>query len=184
MDRTHAAAGRWVCGVLLAGGLLSSASGCARVLATLVYAIKGNEINAEFDGLKDKRVVVVCRPPASLEYRYGGADRQLAKRVGELLGQNVKKIDVVKPSEVEVWTDERDWDDVKELAEAVWRHVHGTKKPLRLVSDKPFLYDVQKRVPSIEKAKRLLGYEATTGLDAILDEDVPWIREQVAKGTI
>jgi nucleoside-diphosphate-sugar epimerase len=73
---------------------------------------------------------------------------------------------------------------VKELAEAVWRHIHGTKKPLRLVSDKPFLYDVQKRVPSVDKAKRLLGYEATTDLDAILDEVVPWIRDQVAKGAI
>lgn len=73
---------------------------------------------------------------------------------------------------------------VKELAEAIWRKVHGTKKPLRLVSDKPFSYDVQKRVPAVGKAKRLLGYEATTDLDAILDEVVPWIREQIARGTI
>ena len=119
MDRFGAATRRSLWALLLGLGMLSSATGCGRALATLVYVIKGNEINAEFDGLKDKRVVVVCRPPASLEYRYGGADRQLAKRVGELLAANVKKIDLVKPSEVENWTDQRDGDDVKELAEAV-----------------------------------------------------------------
>ncbi len=73
---------------------------------------------------------------------------------------------------------------VLDLAEAIWRKVHGPGKPFRFVSDDPFLYDVQRRVPSVEKAKRVLGYEATTTLEEILDEVVPWIREQVAKGTI
>lgn len=53
-----------------------------------------------------------------------------------------------------------------------------------MVHDKPFTYDVQKRVPDVAKAKRMLEFEATTPLDKILDEVIPWIREQVAAGTI
>jgi nucleoside-diphosphate-sugar epimerase len=40
------------------------------------------------------------------------------------------------------------------------------------------------RTPDVSKAKRLLGFEATTPLDTILDEVVPWIEEQVKLGTI
>ncbi len=70
-----------------------------------------------------------------------------------------------------------------ELAEAVWKRVNPDK-PFSYVSDDPFTYDVQKRVPNVTKAKTLLGYEATTSLDDILDIVTPWIIEQVEKGTI
>lgn len=72
---------------------------------------------------------------------------------------------------------------VLEVAEAIWRRLNPGK-PFRYVSDEPFKYDVQLRVPSVEKAKRLLGYEATTSLDAILDEVVPWVVEQTQLGNI
>ncbi len=54
---------------------------------------------------------------------------------------------------------------VLELAETIWRKVKGPDEPLRVVSDDPFEYDVQRRVPATEKAKRVLGFEATTSLD-------------------
>ena len=54
----------------------------------------------------------------------------------------------------------------------------------RYESDEPFSYDVQKRVPECKKAKELLGYEATTSLEDILEEVVPWVVEQVKLGTI
>jgi UDP-glucose 4-epimerase len=73
---------------------------------------------------------------------------------------------------------------VLELAELVWRKVHGPSKPFRYVSDDPFQYDVQRRVPSVDKAKRVLGFEATTTLDQVLDEVVPWIDQQIKAGVI
>jgi nucleoside-diphosphate-sugar epimerase len=73
---------------------------------------------------------------------------------------------------------------VLELAELIWKKIHGPGKPFRHVSDAGFEHDVQKRVPDVSKAKKLLGYEATTTLDQILDEVVPWIREQVTAGRI
>jgi UDP-glucose 4-epimerase len=70
---------------------------------------------------------------------------------------------------------------VLELAQTVWKKIYGNKT-FRYVSDPPFEYDVQKRVPSIEKAKRILGFEAKTTLDEALDEIIPWIREQIKIG--
>jgi UDP-glucose 4-epimerase len=72
---------------------------------------------------------------------------------------------------------------VLELAELIWRKVRGDE-PLRIVSDKPYPYDVQKRVPAVDKAKRLLGFEAMTSLSDALDEIIPWIRKQIELGGI
>jgi nucleoside-diphosphate-sugar epimerase len=73
---------------------------------------------------------------------------------------------------------------VLELAEAVWRKIHGGKRPFHVVSDPPFPYDVQRRIPDVTKAKRLLGFEAATPLDAVLGEVVPWIRGEMTRGGI
>jgi len=72
---------------------------------------------------------------------------------------------------------------VLELAETIWKKINKDK-PFRYISDSPFKYDVQKRVPSIKKAKDLLGFEAKTTLDEILDEVIPWIVEQIKIGGI
>lgn len=72
---------------------------------------------------------------------------------------------------------------VIELAEMVWSRVHGDE-PLRFVSDDPYAHDVQMRVPSTEKAARILGFEATTSLDEMLDEVIPWIQMAIDEGTI
>jgi UDP-glucose 4-epimerase len=71
---------------------------------------------------------------------------------------------------------------VLELAEAVWKKIHGDSKPFRYKSVQPFLYDVQKRVPDVRKAKSVLGFEATTTLDEMLDEVIPWIKDQLETG--
>ena len=73
---------------------------------------------------------------------------------------------------------------VLELAELIWRKIKGPGEPLRVVSDEPFEFDVQRRVPATEKSKRVLGFEATTGLDQMLDEVIPWIRSAIEAGTI
>jgi len=73
---------------------------------------------------------------------------------------------------------------VRQLAEVIWRKIKGTGVPLRLVHDDPFEYDVQRRVPATDKAKRVLGFEATTTLDTMLDEVIPWIDAAIRAGTI
>lgn len=72
---------------------------------------------------------------------------------------------------------------VLELAQLIWKKING-KKPFRYVCDEPFKYDVQKRAPNVEKAKRILGFETKTTLDEALDEVIPWIEEQIKIGGI
>ncbi len=72
---------------------------------------------------------------------------------------------------------------VLELAETMWRKINP-ELPFNYVTDNAYLYDVQKRVPSVEKAKKVLGYEATTPLETALDEIIPWIKHQIEIGGI
>jgi UDP-glucose 4-epimerase len=73
---------------------------------------------------------------------------------------------------------------VRQLAGLIWLKVKGDGVPLRLAHDQPFEYDVQRRVPDTEKAKKILGFQATTTLDETLDEVIPWIDAAIRAGTI
>jgi len=73
---------------------------------------------------------------------------------------------------------------VLELAEMIWTKILGDGTRFRYVSDPAYEYDVQERSPKTEKAATLLGFRATTPLSEILDEVIPWIREQVAVSQI
>ena len=73
---------------------------------------------------------------------------------------------------------------VADLAALIWRKVKGPDVPLRLEHDAAFEHDVQKRVPDVDKAARVLGFEATTTLDQMLDEVIPWIDQAIKDGNI
>jgi UDP-glucose 4-epimerase len=69
---------------------------------------------------------------------------------------------------------------VLELAEMVWKKINPNK-PFRYVSDKPFEYDVKRRIPDIQKAKDLLGFEATIPLEQSVDEVIEWMTRSESK---
>ena len=73
---------------------------------------------------------------------------------------------------------------VLELAESIWTKIQGPDKPFRYVTDPPFEHDVQRRVPDVRKAREVLGFEATTTLDQMLDEVIPWIRAELEAGAL
>ncbi len=73
---------------------------------------------------------------------------------------------------------------VRELAEKIWHRIRGADEPFCFVSDEPFEHDVQRRIPDTTKARDVLGFEATTSLDEMLDEVVPWIEQAIAQGAI
>ena len=75
---------------------------------------------------------------------------------------------------------------VLELSELIWKKVYSgpAAKPFRYVSDEPYPYDVQKRIPNTTKAKEVLGFEAKTPLSNILDEVIPWIQQEIAANRI
>jgi nucleoside-diphosphate-sugar epimerase len=76
---------------------------------------------------------------------------------------------------------------VLELTEAIWKKVHGATSAaptFRFVTDPPYPHDVQRRIPDVSKAKRVLGFEAVVDLSTMLDEVIPWIRTEIAYGRV
>jgi UDP-glucose 4-epimerase len=72
---------------------------------------------------------------------------------------------------------------VLELARLIWEKLRPGV-PFNYVSDPPYPHDVQKRIPDVGKAERLLGFRATTTLSEMLDVVIPWVRQQVEYGNI
>ena len=65
---------------------------------------------------------------------------------------------------------------VLELAEIIWKKIRKDEE-FKFTCVDPFEFDVQKRIPSTDKAKKLLGFEATTTIDEMLDIVIPWIEK-------
>jgi nucleoside-diphosphate-sugar epimerase len=57
----------------------------------------------------------------------------------------------------------------------------GVKKPFKAKFVKGFEHDIQRRIPDVSKAKRLLGWEAKIGLEQGLDEVIGWLRNRLKK---
>jgi len=104
---------------LLLATLVLSAAGCRTALTTAAYLIKGTDVDAEFEGLREKRVVVVCRPVADLTFSSPTVDRDVAREVGRLLQEKVKKIQVVPQRDVSEWVDENLWNEYEEVGRAL-----------------------------------------------------------------
>lgn len=67
---------------------------------------------------------------------------------------------------------------VLELARLIWAKIRPLQE-FNFTTDPPFPHDVQKRVPDTSKARKVLGFEATTSLEAALDEIIPWVTKEV-----
>ncbi len=107
-------------------------------------------------------------------YTYGG---DLARGIVTAMEHGAARNDDFNLSTAESTT-------VLELAEKIWHRIRGADEPFRYVSDTPFEHDVQRRIPDTGKARTVLGFEATTSLDEMLDEVVPWIESAIGQGVI
>ena len=65
---------------------------------------------------------------------------------------------------------------VAELADLVWKKIHGTQ--LKLEHCKPFEYDVQVRSPDVSKAEEVLGFKTEVTLEESITEVIEWMRNQ------
>lgn len=73
---------------------------------------------------------------------------------------------------------------VRELAERIHGRVRGPRAEFRFVSDPPYPSDVAQRRPDVSKARDLLGWEAATSVDEMLDEVVPWVTRAFQEGLL
>lgn len=93
--------------------------GCRTGLFSLMYLIKGMDVDPDYAGLKGKKVAVVCRPVASLQYRNANAGRDIAEQVTQLLEAKVPKVHVIDQRKVNRWADENTWEDYREVGKAL-----------------------------------------------------------------
>ena len=82
---------------------LAASSGCINFAANMIHAITGNMKPADYNDLKGKRVAVVCLTDDGMGTDASSA--MLTSQIHALLNTHVKKIDVVRQSEVERWLD-------------------------------------------------------------------------------
>lgn len=73
---------------------------------------------------------------------------------------------------------------VLELARLIWKKIKGNNNDFNYICEQGFEYDVKKRIPNVEKAEKILGFKATTSLDEMLDEVIPWIENAIAEKLI
>ena len=64
---------------------------------------------------------------------------------------------------------------VLQLAKIVWSKLNPDKE-FNFVSDEPYKYDVQKRIPDVSKATEFFGFEASVSLEDSIDEVINWLR--------
>lgn len=95
-------------GSLLAAVLVPT-TGCVGLVANLLNVAQGNLVPAKFKGLEEHRVAVVC---VSNSESFGPttASVALARDVGKMLQQNVRKIQLIDPQTVADWIDKHGWD--------------------------------------------------------------------------
>lgn len=67
---------------------------------------------------------------------------------------------------------------VIELANIIWNKIHPNLD-FKFISDPPYQWDVQKRIPDVTKSYQLLGYKAETSLENAIDEIIPWVNQQI-----
>jgi hypothetical protein len=96
-----------------------SLAGCQSALTTVMYGLGYLDDDADFPGLKNKTVAVVCRPPSTMQFQDPRVARDLSAVVGRLLKENGHKIKVIDHRKVETWCDANNWDDFVEVGKAV-----------------------------------------------------------------
>ncbi len=97
---------------------LATACGCQAVMFSAMYLFQGTTVDADFDGLSKKKVVVVCRQAPGMEFS-DPVSKDLVKLVTARLLKNGYKIEVVDPSKVERWEDENTWDEFLTVGRAM-----------------------------------------------------------------
>ena len=110
MSRIDFWVSRWPV-VIAAAMLMLGVPGCVGLAAQIMYVIHGDKVEAEYEGLEEKRVAVVCVANRSA-YGSGGEADALARMVAVLLQKEIKDIEIVSHTEINNWKDTADWDEI------------------------------------------------------------------------
>ena len=106
---------RWPLIVLSLVLLSLVAVGCKSALQSFSILYEGYDIPAEWEGLRGKKVAVVCKPLTSQEFSNSGAARALAEGICDRLKAHVKDIHIIDPQKVAALVDEKGMEDYLEI---------------------------------------------------------------------
>lgn len=70
-----------------------------------------------------------------------------------------------------------------DLAAKIWQ-LMAVEKPFKVKFTKPFRYDIKKRVPNVQKAKKMLNWEPRVKFEEGLREVIDWLKDQKARGKL
>ena len=93
--------------------------GCTGPALTIMYLLGGMDIQAEYKGLKGKKVAIVCRPVGSTQYQNPNISHEIARQVAALIKRNVPKVEIIDYRKVADWTDSNTWEDFIEIGDAL-----------------------------------------------------------------
>ena len=114
MDRrSHAL--RWPAIVVSLALLSVVAAGCKSLMESVAIFYEGYDEPAQWEGLKDKTVAVVCKPLTSEEFSNAGAARALSEGICERLKAHIKGIHIIDPRKVADLRDETGMEDYVEI---------------------------------------------------------------------
>ena len=88
--------------------------GCVRIAANLIHAIKGNDIPAEYAGLTDKRVALICSVDGAVASE--ATSSVLNSYISSALQQNLPKATFVSQEGVDRWLEIEGWSSNDALA--------------------------------------------------------------------
>lgn len=157
----------WILLALAAVGAgLTFASGC-NLVATAMYVIEGTNTRADFNGLKGKRVAVICRPVSSLHFRDSSVSRDLAKQVGIMLEKHVAKVTLIDQRDVFEWADENSWEEYVDIGKAL-----NADMVVGLDLEEFSLYQGQTLYQGKANLK-IVVYDMAKGKDPIFERNLP-----------
>jgi nucleoside-diphosphate-sugar epimerase len=70
---------------------------------------------------------------------------------------------------------------IEALAKEVWR-LCGREEPFRLAHVEPLAHDIQRRIPDVSKAQRVLGWRPEVPLEEGLRRTIDWLKASVPAG--
>ena len=104
MERTPWHRLKFITVAMLVAAVTLPATGCVfQLISALMY--DGRKEPALYDGLQERRVAVVCVSRSGVESPQSHC-ATIGRKVGQILQENVKKIDVVSHREIEDWIDQ------------------------------------------------------------------------------